>query len=190
MQIDPDNRLLWHFNRRRLSAEEIRDAMLAISGQFNPNVGGPSVMVPVEQELPDLLYKPAQWKAAADPAEHHRRSIYLIAKRNLRLPFMETFDQPALQTSCPRRESSTHPPQALEMLNGKLSNELAQALAARLETEARANPERMIRRAFELAAGRQPTAPERRLALAFLNEQPLKEFALALFNLNAFLYVE
>ena len=64
--------------------------------------------------------------------EHDRRSIYLIAKRNLRLPFMEAFDGPALLTSCARREASTHAPQALELLNGTLSNDLAAAFAERL----------------------------------------------------------
>jgi len=187
---DPDNRLLWHFNRRRLSAEEIRDAMLAASGKLNPQIGGPSVMVPVDPEMTHLLYKPSQWQVAADAAQHCRRSIYLIAKRNLRLPFMETFDQPAMLTSCGRRESSTHAPQALEMLNGTLSNDLAAAFAERLQSESPGDPDAMVTLAFRLAAGRPPTTPERTIALAFLKEERTKEFALAVFNLNAFLYVQ
>ena len=132
---DPENRLLWKFSRRRLASEEIRDAMLAVSGKLNPEMHGPSVMVPVDEELVGLLYAPKQWQVAGDDEEHHRRSIYLIAKRNLRLPFMEAFDQPALLTSCARRETSTHAPQALELLNGTLANEMARALAARLDRE-------------------------------------------------------
>ena len=189
-RIDPENRLLWRFSQRRLSAEEIRDAMLAISGKLNPRIGGPSVMVPVDPELVHLLYKPAQWEVAPDTDEHHRRSIYLLAKRNLRLPFMETFDQPALLTSCGRRETSTHAPQALEMLNGRLSNELAEAFAQRLEKETGGDRARIVDRAYWLAVGRPPTSKERSLAVAYLKEQPLKEFALALFSLNAFLYVQ
>jgi hypothetical protein len=188
--IDPDNRLLWRFLRRRLSAEELRDAMLAVSGRLNPRAGGPSVMVPVDAELVKLLYKPSQWEVANDPAEHDRRSIYLIAKRNLRLPFLETFDAPGLQTSCARREASTHAPQALEMLNAKLANELAEAFACRLEAEAGRDQKRLVERAYWLALGRAPTSQERKLSLAFLRDPSLKEFALALFNLNAFLYVE
>ena len=133
-EIDPDNRLVWRFSRRRLAAQEIRDAMLAVAGSINLEAGGPSVIAPVDQELVDLLYKPSQWEVTPDEREHQRRSIYLIAKRNLRLPFMEVFDQPDLQTSCARRESSTHSPQALEMLNGKLSNQLAAAFADRETT--------------------------------------------------------
>src|SRR6185369_7017423 len=182
-RVDPENRLLWRFSQRRLSAEEIRDAMLTASGALNPKIGGPSVMVPVDKELVQLLYKPAQWEVTRDVSEHHRRSIYLIAKRNLRLPFMETFDQPGLLTSCGRRESSTHAPQSLELLNGRLSNELASAFAERLERETGGNRSQIIERAYWLALSRPPAAQERALASVFLQEQPLKEFALALFNL-------
>ena len=186
---DPEDRLLWRFPRRRLEAEEVRDAMLAVSGRLNPKAGGPSVMVPVERDLVKLLYKPSQWKPAVDPAEYDRRSVYLIAKRNLRLPFLEAFDAPALLTSCARRESTTHAPQALELLNGPFSNELAGAFAARLEAETGGAPELIVGRAFRLALGRPPTAEELELSLEFLREQPLKEFTLAVFNLNGFLYV-
>ncbi len=190
-QSDPENRLLWRFNRRRLGAEEIRDAMLAVSGRLNLKAGGPSVMVPVDPDLVRLLFKPRQWQIAGSTSENDRRSIYLIAKRNLRLPFFETFDAPAMLTSCARRESSTHAPQALEMLNGTLSNDLAAAFAVRLERETHgtADSERLVEHAFRLALGRPPTDPERALGLAFVGDQTTKEFALALFNLNGFLYV-
>jgi len=188
--IDPDHRRLWRFGRRRLAAQEIRDAMLAVAGTINLKASGPSVIAPVDKELVDLLYNPAQWEVTADEREYHRRSIYLIAKRNLRLPFMEVFDQPDLQTSCARRESSTHSPQALEMLNGKLSNQLAEAFARRLRQEAGSSAGEQVELAYRLIAGREPKDKERAVAMAFLAEQPLREFALAMFNLNAFLYVE
>lgn len=186
---DPENRLLWRFNRRRLTAEEIRDAMLDISGRLNPKTGGASVMLPVDKELIKLSYKPEQWQISPDPADQNRRSVYLIAKRNLRLPFMEVFDQPTMLASCARRESGTHAPQALELLNGDTANQLAHAFAKRLEREAGNDAARQIERAYRLATGRPPTAEETRLAAAFLKDQSLKEFSLALFNLNAFLYV-
>jgi len=186
---DPENRWLWRFDRRRLSAEEVRDSMLAASGRLNLKAGGESVFVPVDPELVAALYKPSQWGVTRDPQEHFRRSIYLVAKRNLRLPSLEVFDQPTLGASCGRRESSTHAPQALELLNGRTSNELAAAFAERLEREVGADPAARVDFGFRLATGRLPTSRERRLAIDFLKEQPLKEFALALFNLNAFLYV-
>lgn len=188
--IDPNNRLLWRFNRRRLAAEEIRDAVLSVAGKLNLKAGGPSVVTPVESDLVDLLYKPSQWSVTHDRDEHFRRSIFLLAKRNLRLPFMEVFDQPDAQTSCARRESSTHAPQALELLNGQFSNELAGALAERLQREAGADAARQVELAFRLVAGRPPSETEAARALAFVGNQPLREFALAMLNLNAFLYVD
>jgi Protein of unknown function (DUF1553)/Protein of unknown function (DUF1549) len=188
--LDPDNRLLWRFPRRRLTAEELRDSLLAISGRLNTNLGGASVMPPVKQELVNLLYDPAQWQVTPDQREHDRRSVYLVAKRNLRLPFLEVFDQPDLQISCARRQSSTHAPQALEMLNGELASDLAAAFAVRLKSEAGDDPSKQVRLAYQLSAGRAPTSREKQLALEFLKNQPLEEFALAIFNLNAFLYVD
>jgi hypothetical protein len=187
---DPDNRLLWRFNRRRMSAEQLRDSMLFVSGRLNERFGGASVMPPVSQDLVELLYAPDQWSVTEDPREHDRRSIYLVAKRNLRLPYMEVFDQPDLQISCSRRESSTHAPQALELLNGTLANELASAFAERLREEARDDVQRQVELAFQLALGRRPVAAEVESSLAFLANQPLKEFCLVMFNVNGFLYID
>jgi hypothetical protein len=142
---DPENKLLWRFTRERLDAEQLRDAMLAASGKLNPAVGGPSVMVPVSPELVAALYKPAQWQVTRDPKEHNRRSIYLISKRNLRLPLMESFDQTDALLRCARREAATHAPQALELLNGDFANQQAEAFAERLKAEAGPDPQRQVR---------------------------------------------
>jgi hypothetical protein len=189
IEKDPENKLLWKFNRRRLEAEEIRDAMLSVSGTLNEKQGGPSVIVPIDQTLVGALYKPSQWAVTKDPAEHSRRSVYLIAKRNLRLPFMEVFDAPDTLGSCPRRESSTHAPQALELMNGDLANRQAELLAKRLASEAGADPRKQVDLAYRLAAGRAPNLQEMQEAAAFLKTQSQREFALAVLNLNAFLYV-
>ena len=187
--LDPENKLLWRFNRRRLSAEELRDSLLFASGELNLEIGGPSVMLPVDEKLVNLLYKPSQWKVTEDRAQQARRSIYLIAKRNLRLPFMEAFDQPTLQSSCACREESTHAPQALELLNGQISNELAGHFAARFTMVAPNDLEKQIEIAFRIATGRFPSDDERRLSVSFLESGANREFALAMFNVNAFLYV-
>ena len=189
MAKDAENRLLWRAPLRRLSAEEVRDGMLAISGKLNEKMYGKSVIIPVDQSLVDLLYDPTQWDVTDQHEEHYRRSIYLIAKRNLRLPFMEVFDQPAAQTTCARREASTSAPQSLELLNGAISNDLAKHFAARIEREVGGDAEQQVERAYLLATNRMPTAEEKRIGVEFLEEAPLREFALAMFNLNAFLYV-
>lgn len=188
-ETDPENKLLWKFTRRRLTAEEMRDAMLAISGKLNLKQGGPSIIVPVESELLTALYNPSQWKVNDDPSEFSRRSVYLLVKRNLHLPMMEVFDAPDALVSCPRRESSTHAPQALELLNGSFSNEQAEALAAKLAKLAGTNREKLVDQGYLLAAGRLPNAKERLVALEFARTAKPHEFALALLNLSAFIYV-
>jgi hypothetical protein len=190
---DSEDALLWKFSHRRLEAEEIRDAMLAVSGRLNTKAGGPSFMVPIDPELVLMLKRPQYWVATRDKSEYDRRTLYMIYKRNLRLPFVEVFDAPDTLLSCARREQSTHAPQALEMLNGQTSNELAAVFAARLLRE-RATAAERVDYAWRLAAGRLPTPSERTLALQFLAGAPddparVKEFALAVFNLNAFEYV-
>ncbi|MEE3369604.1 MAG: DUF1549 and DUF1553 domain-containing protein [Planctomycetota bacterium] len=189
-RVDPDNRWLARYARRRLQAEELRDAMLSVSGRLHHAGGGPSVIAEVDQELIELLYKPTQWAVSKSSADQARRSIYLIAKRNLRLPFMEVFDQPDLQTSCARREASTHAPQVLEMLNGRLTNTLAKAFASRIIAEAGSSHSQQVRCAFLLAIGREPNSDEQRAAERFLGQGTLQEFALAMFNLNGFIYVD
>jgi hypothetical protein len=187
---DPENRWLARYPRRRLDAEQLRDGLLAVAGRLDSRLGGPSIMTPVESDLVSLLYKPSQWEVAANIADHHRRSVYLIAKRNLRLPGLELFDQPDLATSCSRRASSTHAPQALELLNGDFANEMALHLARRIEQEAGTQFGDQAEHGFRLVAGRAPTVIERSLSESFLRERSPREFALALLNLNAFLYVD
>ncbi len=185
---DPDNKWLWKANRRRLEAEEIRDTMLAVSGRLNAKLGGPSVMVQIDPELIKDLKRPQYWVTTRDRAEHDRRTIYMIYKRNLILPFMQVFDSPDTLLSCARRDQSTHAPQALELLNGTVSNDLAIAFAKRLAGA----PGERVDMAWRLATGRLPNAKERALSLQYLDDpdpSAMTEFALSLFNSNAFLYV-
>jgi hypothetical protein len=186
---DPLNKLLWRANRRRLEAEAVRDSILAFSGRLNHKLGGRSILVPIDQELVGALYKPSQWAVTKDDSEHLRRSIYLMNKRNLRHPFLEVFDQPDAQVSCPRRESSTHAPQALELLNGRLTNTEAEHFAARLEKEAGPDLRKQVDLAYRIVTGRPPNLKQTQAAIGFLKTGSRREFALAMFNLNGFLYV-
>ena len=192
IEKDPQNALLWKFSPRRLSAEEIRDTMLAVSGRLNGKMFGPSFMVPIEKDLVLMLKRPQYWVPTRDKTEYDRRTLYMIYKRNLRLPFLEVFDAPDTLLSCALREQATHPPQALELLNGKTSNELAGHFATRLMREGPTSAAR-VDLAFRLTMGRAAKPAERALAMQFLNdksESRVKEFALAIFNLNSFLYVD
>lgn len=190
---DSANKLLWKFNRRRLEAGEIRDSMLAISGRLNAKSGGRSVMTVIDPELVKDLKRPQYWQPTKEKSEHDRRTIYMIYKRNLILPFMQVFDAPDTMFSCARREQSTHAPQALEMMNGKMANVYAESFAQRLMAE-KPNLAERIDFAWKLATGRPPTQAEVKSAVKYLDDGPnqlevLKEFALVLFNMNPFLYV-
>ena len=183
--IDPANKLLWKFNRRRLDAEELRDSILAVTGKLNLKAGGPSVMAAIDPELIKDLKRPQYWVTTKDKSEHNRRTIYMIYKRNLILPFMQVFDSPDTLLSCARRDQSTHAPQALELMNGDFTNRLAHDLAAQIKSGG-------IDHAFQLIASRAPNPKERALVMKYLDDPDpaaLTEFALTLLNSNAFLYV-
>src|SRR5262249_52715514 len=181
---DPDNRLFSRMNRLRLEGEVIRDSLLAISGRLNAKMGGPGVFPPIPDEA-----GAKDWKVSADPADHRRRSVYIFARRNVRFPFLEAFDLPDSNQSCPKRERSTTAPQALALLNSGDVMEAAKGLAVRLQREASSTDQR-IARAYQLTLGREPSPRERELAREFLEQSPLSEFCRALLNLNEFVFVD
>jgi hypothetical protein len=115
--------------------------------------------------------------------------VYLFSRRNLRHPFLEAFDLPDSNLSCPKRERSTTAPQALALLNAPEASAAAKSLADRLEREARSADER-VELAYRLVLGRSPTTAERERAAAFLRESPLTELCRALVNLNEFVYLD
>jgi hypothetical protein len=183
---DKDNRLLSRMNRLRLEGEAVRDALLAASGRLNSKAGGPGVVL---TEAARAAGGSRPVPVTADPAEHTRRSVYLFARRNLRLPFLEAFDLPDSNLSCPKRERSTTSPQALALLNAPEVIAAADAMSERLTKEA-ATVAGRIDRAYWLALGRPPTEEEKLRAAVFLKESSLSELCRALFNLNEFVYLD
>ena len=185
-RLDPENRLLSRMNRLRLEGEAVRDAMLAASGRLNTKAGGPGVVLP---ELARAAGGSRPVPVTADATEHTRRSVYLFSRRNLRDPFLEAFDLPDSNNSCPKRERSTTAPQALALLNSADALATAKALAARLTREADTESAR-VALAYRLVLGRNATPAEHARAAAFLAESPLSELCRALFNLNEFVYLD
>jgi hypothetical protein len=174
-QDDPDNTLVWTMNRRRLEAESLRDTMLAVSGELNPKMGGPGVLVPIEKEVEDLIFTEAEvvdlWPETPDPAEHARRSLYLFRKRNVRYPMFDAFDAPDTQTACAQRVVSTHALQPLVLLNSAFAIDRAKALAGRLIRDAGDDPQAQVDRAYRIVLARPPSPEESSRALAFLSAQ-------------------
>ena len=185
-KIDPDNKLYWRMNRLRLEGEVIRDSLLAVSGQLNPELGGSGVFPPIPAEL---FAGAKGWTASPDPRDHTRRSLYIFARRNLRFPFLEVFDAPDNNLSCSSRERSTTAPQSLTLLNATEVLTAAERTARRIERDAD-SIETRITLAYRLILGRPPAAPERELSREFLTRSPLHELCRALFNLNAFVYAD
>ena len=196
VESDPENTLLSHFTRRRLDSEEIRDAVLAAAGSLNLKMGGRPVVPPLAVEELYGMSQPinSAWVVTDDVTEHTRRSIYVISRRNFRMPLFEAFDRPEGVLSCSRRDSSTTAPQSLSMLNGPFTMQQSQVLA--IQMEAATDP---IQAAFSAVFGRPATASEIERSKQFLDKQTvnlgsrhaaLLEMARGLFNLNEFLYVE
>jgi hypothetical protein len=191
LQLDAENRRLWHFPRQRLDAEALRDTMLVCSGTFNLKPFGPPVIPPLSaQELTGLFDAKTKWPVTKPVSEHRRRSVYLLVRRTFVYPMLAAFDPPTLMTSCPQRTKTVVPTQALTLLNSPVAREQADAFAQRLRKECGDNNERLAARAWQLAFARPPTPAESRQAKAFLEKAKLTDLCLALFNANEFLYID
>ena len=166
---DPLNRLLARQTRLRLSAEAVRDSALAVSGLLNRTVGGPSVKPPQPASVSKEGYS-NQW-VASPGADRFRRGLYTFIQRTSPFAQLVTFDLPDTSRSCTRRERSNTPLQALNLLNDPVFLEAAQALASRLQREARGPEEQRLDRAFALVLSRSPKPGESQRLLAYLVQQ-------------------
>ncbi|MEX0819377.1 MAG: PSD1 and planctomycete cytochrome C domain-containing protein, partial [Pirellulaceae bacterium] len=175
---DPAENLLWRSKVRRLKAEQIRDAMLAISGELQPRIGGPSV-----------------------DAKTPRRALYVKSFRNTPDAFLHAFDVANGLKSVAQRNRTTTPTQSLLMINGDYSLGRAKPFADELSKRQFASAEEMLQYAFRLAWGRPPTDSELANSLQFLGaasgeeqqafeQDRLIDFCHVLFNSNEFLYVD
>ena len=211
--IDPQNRLLWRQNMRRLEAEPIRDSMLQISGKLNRKIGGASIYPTLSAEVLSTQSQPgAGWKPSPVSAQA-QRSIYLVVKRALRVPLLETFDAPSPDAPEPSRATTTVSPQALMLLNDTFIDDQSTAFALRLLEEAPGSDEARVQLAYRLTLNRAPRIEEQSIALNYMawqshawSEQQategqattsedtklfaLKAFCKMLYNLNEFLYVD
>ncbi len=222
---DPDNRLLWRQNPRRLEAEGIRDALLQVSGLLREDRGGPPRFPPVPDDIlhanPAIIEfmkegadgRPQGWYA--QPIEEtFVRSVYLVRKRSLPLPFLQPFDLPDGVSPCGRRDATTVASQALNLMNDDLVVRAASALADRVRAavgeDAEAWPAAVVRRVLQRA----PNGDEAAAAADFLSRhcdlhadstaparagesadrsaghRALVDLCRAILNVNEFLYID
>jgi hypothetical protein len=195
---DPENEWLSRQNPRRLIAEQLRDALLAVSGSLKlEHAGGPPVWPDLPPEilqanpafLDDNETKTKGWYPSPK-TNQNVRSVFLIQKRTVRVPFMETFDLPENSVSCARRNESIVAPQALSLLNSSLTVEASRALANRVQREAGDDLAKQVERAFAVALQRAPDKDERRACVELAHQRSLAELCRALLNLNEFIYVD
>jgi len=175
-EADPNNRLLWRYNRRRMEAEAVRDSMLFVSGLLNQQMGGPGVFPPVPAGVLSELSATAAaggWKTDKDPAQTNRRSVYIFVRRNLRYPMLQEFDSANTFESAHFRTNTVTPAQSLDLLNNDLVLDWARAFAGRVLSESgpRMDAREQVARAFRLAYGRDASADEHKTAAAFLDAQ-------------------
>jgi hypothetical protein len=190
---DPDNALFGRMFRRRLEGEAVRDALLAVSGQLNPQMGGPSVF----PDLPPGVQTRGGWTRSERASDRNRRSVYVFARRNLKYPLFDAFDAPDPNVTCPERNVSVNAPQALMLLNSGLVLDAARALARRVQisSEGSEGDASLIDRAYLLALARRPDSSERDRGVDFLRaggerEQTVEDFCHALLNLNEFVFID
>ena len=194
-EVDPDNRLLWRFNRRRLDAEAIRDSVLAVSGRLNPERFGLPIFPPLPGDVAEAVkYSESKWDTQYGP-EGRKRSLYIYQQRTLTMPFMQTFDSLVCEESRPLRRVSITPLQALAMYNGDLVNGEAMHFAQRVCSQAGVSRSKQVELAFRLAFGRRPTVAESERMLRLIRDTSalgdgLTSVCRALYNANEFLYVD
>ena len=170
-EADPENRLLWRANRRRLDVESMRDSLLFVSGRLDASLGGEAANLVEDSNL--------------------RRTVYGYVSRRRLDTMLGLFDFPNPTVTSPRRILTSTPLQGLFFLNSGLVMDAADALAKRLEDEAGVNSRARIQRAYRLLFGREPSGDEMRLGREFVEAEPdsWPQYAQALLSSAEFLHV-
>ena len=182
---DADDRYLWRFAPRRLEGEAVRDAMLSVSGQLNPQVGGPSF-----RPFTVTVFNSAFYTLTDSPdPEQNRRTLYRINVESAKSPLLEAFDCPDPSTKTPRRAVTTTPLQALALMNNSFVVRQARCFGERVRKEAGDDPESQVRRAYLLAFGRPPTQGEMERAGPLAKEYGPETLCWVLLNASEFLYL-
>jgi hypothetical protein len=200
LAADPTNDLLWRFDVRRLTGEEIHDAALVASGQFNPTMFGPGYYPKLSAEVLATQSRPGDGWGNSTPEEQARRSIYMHVKRSLLPPLLTAFDFPDVDATCEARFVTTQPGQALALLHGEYLNDQAGQLATRAAKEAGPDPRAQVATSIRLTLNRPATDEETAEGLELINKltatrhqkpsDALRYWCLTVLNLNEFVYLD
>jgi Protein of unknown function (DUF1553) len=182
-QIDADNTLLWRFSPRRLEGEIVRDCMLAVSGELNPQLSGPSFLPFKITSFNSDFYQPI------DPIgpEFNRRTIYRANINSGKSAMMDSLDCPDPSIKTPARRVTTTPIAALALMNNSFVQRQATLMAGRLESK---DIPQAVDFAYQLCFGRSASRAEADQAILFIQQQGLVAFCWALLNSTEFLYLD
>ena len=183
--LDADNLWLWRYSPRRLEGEAVRDAMLVVSGQLNPAMGGPSFQPFTITEFNAAFYHLFD---RGDP-EFNRRTVYRVNVNSGKDPLLDAFDCPDPSVKTPRRGMTTTPLQALELMNNSFVLRQARMLGERSLAACNQEVSAAIPMIYRLALGRRPTAEEALRAEKVAQERGLTSLCWALLNSTEFVYV-
>jgi len=196
---DPQNDLFWRVDRRRLTAEQVRDSMLASSGQLNLALGGPPVYPPLPAMVLATASRPDEAWGRSTKEQAARRSLYVHQKRSLQEPLLAVFDQADTDNSCPVRFATVQATQALTLMNGDFSQSQAAAMAVRLQRE-HATLSAQIEAGLRLVTQQPARLADRERLVALAHElqsdhgksaaDALQRCCLVLLNCNEFLYID
>ena len=201
---DPENRYLSRYPQRRLEAEAIRDSILVASGKLNTQFGGEPFFPPLPKSVWESSGK-GKWILTEEGPDVWRRSVYSYWKRGLKHPMLEVFDQPNPNVTCERRNTTTVPTQALTLLNNEFVLLHARHFAERVIEDVGTDREAQVRRAYQIALGRDPGPGELARNSEFLDKQAayhadrdseqstnhaaLTDLCDVMLNLNEFVYI-
>jgi hypothetical protein len=196
---DPQNDWFWRVDRRRLTAEQVRDSMLASSGELNLQLAGPPVYPPLPAMVLATASRPDEAWGRSSPEQAARRSLYVHQKRSLQEPLLAVFDQADTDNSCPVRFATVQATQALTLMNGEFSHRQAATMAARLQRE-HATLSEQIDAGLRLVTQRPARPADRQRLLTLAHElqadhgkslaEALQRCCLVMLNCNEFLYLD
>ncbi|WP_417849526.1 DUF1553 domain-containing protein [Thalassoglobus sp.] len=184
-RADGDARFLWRFPPRRLSAEEIRDTILQVSGQLNKKMGGPGFRLYHFMQDNVCTYDPLDKHGP----ETYRRAVYHQNARASVVDLMTEFDQPDCAFSISRRAETTTPLQALTMLNHNFTMDMSKALADRVINETSEDLDEQIKLIFSLCYNRSPSAEEVAASKEMIQQTSLAKYCRVILNTSEMIYV-
>ncbi len=189
LAVDGDNRLIWRMSRRRLEAEQLRDALLTISGRLDPAMGGPSAMQ-FKYDDPNVGVSPlvSYDQFDVDSPASLRRGVYRFVFRNVSDPLLDAFDVSDPSLSVAKRSSTITPQQALALYNNAFVLRQCESIAQRLEAE-ESTLEGQLDQACRWFYSRPATETELPRLMSYARQFGLPNMLRVLVNSNEFVFV-